>query len=101
MSYAINKGADQPAHQRSLISAFVVRFLESIISTLAKAKISRLYSVCEVFKKEVFHLSPRCETSSYKYYLIMIKHSFSPKMCRKNFDNRSTNKNLMSKNVFE
>ena len=31
----------------------------------------------------------------------MIKHSFSPKMCRKNFDNRLTNKNLMSKNVFE
>ena len=31
----------------------------------------------------------------------MIKHSFSPKMCRKNFDNQLTNKNLMSKNVFE
>ena len=27
----------------------------------------------------------------------MIKHSFSPKMCRKNFENRFTNKNLMSK----
>ena len=31
----------------------------------------------------------------------MNEHSFSPKMCRKNFDNRLTNKNLMSKNVFE
>ena len=31
----------------------------------------------------------------------MIKHSFSPKMCCKNFDNRLTNKNSMSKNVFE
>ena len=31
----------------------------------------------------------------------MIKHSFSPKMCRKNFENRFTNKKLMSKNVFE
>ena len=30
MSYANNKGADQPAHPRSLISAFVVRCLESI-----------------------------------------------------------------------
>ena len=31
----------------------------------------------------------------------MIKHSFSPKMCRKNFENRFTNKKFMSKNVFE
>ena len=32
MSYANNKGADQPAHPRSLISAFVVRCLDTIIS---------------------------------------------------------------------
>ena len=31
LPYADNKGADQPAHPRSLISAFVVRCLESII----------------------------------------------------------------------
>ena len=31
----------------------------------------------------------------------MIKNFFSPKMCRKNFENRFTNKNLMSKNAFE
>ena len=31
MSYANNKGADQSAHPRSLISAFVVRCLDSII----------------------------------------------------------------------
>ena len=30
MPYANNKGADQPAHLRSLISAFVVRCLDSI-----------------------------------------------------------------------
>ena len=30
MPCANNKGADQPAHSRSLISAFVVRFLDSI-----------------------------------------------------------------------
>ena len=30
--FANNTGADQPAHPRSLISAFVIRFLESIIS---------------------------------------------------------------------
>ena len=35
-----NTGADQPAHPRSLISAFVIRFFESIISRLATSKIS-------------------------------------------------------------
>ena len=42
MAYANNKGADQPAHLRSLISTFVVRCLDSIIPLLAKSKISRL-----------------------------------------------------------
>ena len=31
LPYANNKGADQPAHPRSLISAFVVRCLDNII----------------------------------------------------------------------
>ena len=44
MPYANNKGADQTAHPRSLISAFVVRCLDSIISILAESKISRLAS---------------------------------------------------------
>ena len=42
MSYANNKGADQPAHPRSLISAFVVRCLDSIISLDSITEISRL-----------------------------------------------------------
>ena len=42
MSYVNNKGADQPAHPRSLISTFVVRCLDSIISLDSIAKISRL-----------------------------------------------------------
>ena len=42
MSYANNKGADQPAHPRNLISAFVVRCLDSIISLDSLAEISRL-----------------------------------------------------------
>ena len=33
------KGADQPAHPRSLISAFVIRSLKSIISKLATSEI--------------------------------------------------------------
>ena len=35
-----NKGADQTALSRSLISAFVIRLLESIISKLATGEIS-------------------------------------------------------------
>ena len=37
---ANNKRADQPAYPRSLISAFVIRLLESIISKLATSEIS-------------------------------------------------------------
>ena len=42
MSYANNKGADQHAHSRSQISAFVVRCLDSIISLDSIAEFSRL-----------------------------------------------------------
>ena len=50
MSYENNKaadqpariGADQPAHPRSLISAFVVRFLDSVMSLVSVTKISSL-----------------------------------------------------------
>ena len=45
MPYVNNKGADQgadqPAHPRSLISAFVVCSLDSIISLVSRSKISR------------------------------------------------------------
>ena len=37
---ANNKGAEQPAHPRSLIRAFVIRFLESIICELGTGDIS-------------------------------------------------------------
>ena len=36
-----NKGADQPAHPRSLISTFVVHCLDCIIPVLAKSKIPK------------------------------------------------------------
>ena len=42
MPYANNKGADQPAHPRSLISTFVVGYLDSIIPVVAMYEISRL-----------------------------------------------------------
>ena len=47
LGLANNKGADQPAHPRSLISTFVIRFLESIISKLATSQIKIfLASLC-------------------------------------------------------
>ena len=41
MPYANNKGADQPARPRSLISTFVVRCLDSIIPLVYISEISR------------------------------------------------------------
>ena len=43
--FANNTGADQPAHPRSLISAFVIRFLERIICYLTRGEISIFYLV--------------------------------------------------------
>ena len=45
MPYANNKGADETAHSRGLISAFVVRCLDSITSLFAIAEISSLLLV--------------------------------------------------------
>ena len=45
--FANNTCADQPAHPRSLISAFVIRFLESIIRILVKGEISIFYLFSE------------------------------------------------------
>ena len=41
MPYANNKDADQPAQTRILISAFVIRSLDSIISLVSRSEISR------------------------------------------------------------
>ena len=38
--FANNTGAEQPAHTRGPISAFVIRFLKSIICKLATGEIS-------------------------------------------------------------
>ena len=47
MPYANNKGADQPAHPRSLINAFVVRCQDRMIPLVYISEISRLVSVAE------------------------------------------------------
>ena len=41
--FANNKGADQPAHLRSLISTFAVRCLDSIIPLVSISEISSRY----------------------------------------------------------
>ena len=41
---AHNTCADQPVHPHRLISAFVIRLLESIIAILATDEILRMYS---------------------------------------------------------
>ena len=42
MPYTINKGTDQPAHPRSLISTFIVRCLDSTMPLVSISEISRL-----------------------------------------------------------
>ena len=42
LCHANNIGADQPAHPRSLISAFVVRCLDSVMSLVSVTKLSSL-----------------------------------------------------------
>ena len=42
MLHAKNKGTHQPAHQHSLISAFVVRCLDRIMLVPAESKMPRL-----------------------------------------------------------
>ena len=46
--FANNTGADKTAHPRSLISAFVIRVLETIISRLASSAISIFWLVSVV-----------------------------------------------------
>ena len=42
MSYGNNKGADQSAHPRSLVSAFVIRCLDNVMFLVSVTKISSL-----------------------------------------------------------
>ena len=50
LPYPNNKGADQPAHSRSLISAFVVHCLDSIIPLVSISEISSLYLASVAFQ---------------------------------------------------
>ena len=56
MPYANNKSADQPAHPHSLISAFVIHCLDSIISLVSIFAIS-LLSLASVAEQAVLSLT--------------------------------------------
>ena len=54
--FANNKGADQPAHQHRLISAFVIHLMECILSKFATSEFSIFYQV-SVADKTVLNLT--------------------------------------------
>ena len=56
MLYANNKGADQPAHLRSLISTFVVPCLDSIIPLVSISEISSLYRASVAAQASMFYI---------------------------------------------
>ena len=45
MSYANNKGADQPAHPRSQTCAFVVRYLDSVMCVMSLVSVTKISSL--------------------------------------------------------
>ena len=71
--FANNTGPDQPAHPCSLISAFVICFLESIICNLATGEISifKLVSVAERTGLKLFLSETRRQVFSRRclYYI--------------------------------
>ena len=82
MPYANKKGADQPAHSRSLISAFVVRCLDSIIPLVSISEISSLYLASVAEKSGLsLPLSQTPETcflvTGLNYILIIVNNAVS------------------------
>ena len=69
MQYENNKGADQPVHQHSLISAFVIRCLDRIIPILAISKISRLELISAA--ERAFVLPARRQVFSFVYFKVL------------------------------
>ena len=82
MPYANNNGADQPAHPRSVISAFVVRCLDNIISSFYIRNLKPLSSFCswagrfesdsftnskDRFSRDVAQIIPRLGHLKYLY----------------------------------
>ena len=69
MAYANKKGADQPVHPHSLISTFVVRCLESIISTLDKSEVFKiLASFCSWEGRFESYLVINCRSQVFSWH---------------------------------
>ena len=71
MPYANNKGADQPAHPRSLISTFVVRCLDRMIPLTSISEISSLY-IASVVAQDSLSL-PWSQTSKTGFLVTRLK----------------------------
>ena len=84
LPYANNKGADQPAHPHSLISAFVVRCLDStyIICLVSISKIQSLYlaslavqaGLCLTWSQTPEDRFSRDEAQRFLYFLQKTEH---------------------------
>ena len=90
MPYAKNKGADQPAHPRSLVSTFVVRCLDSIIPLVSMSEISSLYLSRPVWGNR--GRKPRRQVFSWRGWHLTCKHRqisplFLPQISIGNFSN--------------
>ena len=72
MSYANNKGTDQPVHPSSLIYAFVVHCLDSVMSLVSVTKISSLMlaSVAEQASLSLAWSEPPEDTFSHEEALL-------------------------------
>ena len=81
LSYVNNKSADQPAHPRSLISAFVVRCLDSnkllqlndihIMHCISNLTVCRYMYVCLILS---FTLQERCSVVRGYVYMYVYQH---------------------------
>ena len=75
MPYANNKGADQPAHPRSLISAFVVRCQDRMIPLVYISEIPRFWLVSVA---EQVSLCLACSETSEDTFSHGVTHTYSP-----------------------
>ena len=90
MPYATNKGVDQPAHPRSLISTFVVHSLDSMIGILAIYTVwgLKLASVAEqagsnltwskILKDRFSHVASHSVYRFFRSFTPMLKGCFWP-----------------------
>ena len=111
MSYANNKGPDHPAHSRSLISACVVRCLDSIIPLVSISEIPGLYlasvaahaGLCLTWSQTpktgflVTRLIYISFESIIKRHISKITHSFKFSLCSNNDNERKANRKLKYK----